>query len=419
MKAETLRKILPVGAFGISILIHLCIFLFVSGFVLIEAYNPPKSFQAENLQAAGTVTDLPPEIQPEQNEIMPNPVNQEPVVQDITPPVTITTPNIDVIVSTAPSSNTDFTMAAAPQGSVYSATATQQDQDDKKTKNDPAELTKRAMATLFGSSEPTANTLVGHFYDVSRFRNGKLVGLGLAGLCLETVQKFVKEHGKASVLKDYWVSKNLLYAKYIMIPGGLTAVAFESFGEKPVADKTGYLVHYTGSIALPAATTFRFNVIGNDYLIVMIDGNSVAIADLIGGVQDWRQSPTLKNTIKGYGWESPDPLLYPAKQSYDRYTMGSWLTWEANQYHKIDILIGDTTGGGDFYVYVEEKSKTYREVQGTRAFNAHANRGIPILPYFRVDRVKLADAVKKDYITERCGVDENGPVFIVEGSSNP
>jgi len=77
--------------------------------------------------------------------------------------------------------------------------------------------------------------------------------------------------------------------------------------------------------------------------------------------------------------------------------------------------LGDAAVGGDFYIFVEEQGKNYKEAERTKQFNAHANnQAIPILPIFRVDRGKLPDELTQTGFLRDIGYEERGPVFLVQ-----
>ncbi|MDD5260717.1 MAG: terpene cyclase/mutase family protein [Methylacidiphilales bacterium] len=114
MKAQTLQKILPASALLISILIHLCIFVAISGIIVIVAYAPPQAFESDNIQPSSGPTDQPPEAIPEQQ---PDPMATTPdTPPDPTPQTQVANVNTDVITSSNPSQ--EFQIAAPPIGAI-------------------------------------------------------------------------------------------------------------------------------------------------------------------------------------------------------------------------------------------------------------------------------------------------------------
>lgn len=406
-----------IGAFGLSLILHVSVLLLVGGYVIYEGVVPKTAFVPVDGVAGGPEADVLPE--PEETEIMTMPdsptVSNDLAIQSTPAETNDIATSSDLIVSTG--INPTFSLppatgavAAIPRlgtGSGASGSGTNSAENTNPSAG-------KVVRTLFGTSQTDKPVLVGRFYDASRRKNGDPIGIATMAAFGQNVQKWAAERGKASFLKDlYWESKKLLYATQVIIPGGETKVAFESFGEKAVTPNPAFIIHYTARIALPEAKTFRFNVIGNDHVVVLIDGKVVAAADTPG--QDWVNNPPDKRTKERFGWESPEPLLFPSKPSYNRYTRGDWLNWAANEYHKIDILVGDAAVGGDFYVFVEEQGKKYEVNNYTKTFNAHAgNQGIPILPIFRVDRVRLSDDLTERGFLRDVGYDDKGPVFLVE-----
>jgi hypothetical protein len=421
-KKSTLRNLqTSLGAFGFSIIIHASVLLLVGSFVVFEGVIPKTPFVAVDGVVTMADAEVLPEPPSETNLDLPDTpaINNELSISNNVPEESGAATSADIIVSTG--INTTFTLppavgpvTAVPRlGVGAGATGTGSGGSGGAQGQGRGTSAGKVVQTLFGSTSTDKPLLVGRFYDTSRRKNGDPVGAGTMAENAQLATRWVQERGKSSVLREYWESKTLLYATHIIIPGGLTKEAFESFGEKAVTPNPAFMVHYTARIALPQATTFRFNTIGNDVLAVLIDGKPVSITDPSFG--DWQSNPTEKRNKVRFGWESTEPLLFPARPSYDRYTYGDWLSWGANEYHKIDILIGDAAVGGSFFIFVEEQGKKYKEQTATKEFNAHAgNRGIPILPIFKVDRVKLPEDILNDYRFKPLGYEERGPTFLVQ-----
>jgi cytoskeletal protein RodZ len=74
---DKLRKYLPFGAFGVSLLLHLAIFLGISGIIIIQATSPKTPFTAtpDTTQQAGDIP--PPELPPDEAPATPD-VNTSP-----------------------------------------------------------------------------------------------------------------------------------------------------------------------------------------------------------------------------------------------------------------------------------------------------------------------------------------------------
>lgn len=409
-----------IGAFGLSLIIHTAVLLLVGSMVVFEGVLPKTPFVA----VEGVVNAIESETIPDppEEQIMDLPdtptLNNDLMIQTESTNDAQETTSSDIIVSSA--INSTFTLplaigAPTPVPTLGSGIGTgSMGGGGNAASTNPS--TAQVVRTLFGTTATDKPVLTGTFYDASRARNGDAIGVATVARFTESTRAWAKDSkGSPRFLRErYWESKNPIYASFIAIPGGDTPIAFASFGEKPVTPNPAYLIHYTARIALPETTTFRFNSFGNDVIIILIDGKVVNVADNAEGT-DWQSNPTDKRSKSRFGWESPDPLLFPRAESYNRYTRGDWLTWNANEYHKIDILIGDAAVGGDYYVLIEEKNKKYKTVERTRAFNAHANNeGIPLLPLFRVDRGRIPDEVLSRGFLREVGYEERGPVFLVQ-----
>jgi len=331
------------GAFGLSLIVHVAILLFAGSLVIFKGVLPKAPFVAtDGLVGTGEAEVLPEPPEDLGLDVPDTPViNNDLSIQSTTQEETGEATSSDILVSTG--INTTFSLppavgpaTAVPRlGTGSGATGSGTGGGQGSGAGGPS--SGKVVKTLFGSSASDKPVLVGRFYDASRRKNGDAIGIAtMANFGTHTGAWSRESRGKTSFLKDlYWESKIQLFATQVIIPGGETRVAFESFGEKATTENPAYLVHYTARIALPEATTFRFNTIGNDALIILIDGKPVNATDVPGG-PDWNQNPTDKRTKEKFGWESPEPLLFPSRPSYNRYTRGDWLTWAANEYHKID-----------------------------------------------------------------------------------
>lgn len=397
-----------------SIIAHIILFTLIGGYVIVKGVIPEMPF----FTAEGISPTLEEPFFEEPTELVElEMVPDAPSLQEDAAPAA--SPNDfegftpEVIITSVPTST--FSLPTSP-GPVSASVSFGGGRISPETGTGEASATQAprttARTTFFGTTETTQRALVGRFYDVSRNRQGQPNGIGTPTLAQRATEAFVSGRGRPTALRDFWQSPTPLYARYILIPGGETSDAFQAFGETPTTDNPGYLVHYSGRISLPTDTTLRFNVVGNDWIIVLIDGRPVAIADVPGSA-DWVNNPTDKRTRQKYGWESPEPLLFYHNPTYNRYTMGDWVEWKAGVPRQIDILIGDTTVSGDFWIFVEEQGRRYREVDATKPHNRHANRGIPILPIFRVDNVRPAREIIESDFLKRIGFENSGPVFNV------
>ncbi len=114
MKAQTLQKILPASALLISILIHLGIFVAISGIIVIVAYTPPQAFESDEIQPSSAPTEQPPEAVPEQQT---DPMATTPdTPPDPTPQTQVANVNTDVITTT--NTSQEFRIAPPPVGAI-------------------------------------------------------------------------------------------------------------------------------------------------------------------------------------------------------------------------------------------------------------------------------------------------------------
>lgn len=388
------------GALILSLSLHASLLFLVGGFVVFKGVIPQTPFLPVPGQAL--TGDL---------ETMPEP----PTAEDVLMPDSLAlstgmdqSPNLpaggddavssDILVSHTAPGIASFTLpppSAVPTsglprlGSASTAAST-----DHPGGSSPA--AQNVVRTLFGSSDASTPAFIGRFYDLSR--NAK--GGPPPRPPHEAPRLFVQERGRASALRDFWISPTTLHAPHIAIPQALTRTAFESFGEKAVTPNPGFLVHYTARLAATETITFRLNAMGNDCVLVLVNGRLVVAADP-GWSEDGRSNITEKRTRERFGWESPQDLLFPFSPSYNRYTIGDWMTWNAGAEQRVDILVGDWSGGMDAYIFVEEQGRRHKKLDSS----------IPVLPLFRVARTRPDEHVLSKL--RPLEYEDKGPVFQV------
>ena len=370
MKSETLQKVLPASALGISIIIHLCIFMAISGFVLIEAYNPPQAFVADAIQPSNTVSDLPPEPQPEQQaEPTPSTPNQDPTPQDLTPPVTVTSTNVDIIASTAPSTTPTFTVAAAPAGAVFSTTPGQQ-QEAKPKDNNPANLTKRSMATLFGNTGVSSGALVGYLYDLKQTRskapsplaNDKYNVNGQTGY-RDAIRKFMQGGWDEGALKEqYYRCRKPMSIFQFFIPSCRADLAPAAFKVENEMKPARWIAVYHGTVTPPSSGRYRLAGLADDILIVKLGSELVFDGSLNKPVIEGYKGKS--ESIGGRGLAVSEYVHLSKDKSYP-----------------IQVILGEEPGG-IFYAWllVQKEGSNYK---------TSANNKGPVLPVLQFAPAEL------------------------------
>lgn len=408
-KSDRSEKKMMGGSLAVSVVIHALILLIIGSIVIVPA-------AVEKFMPVTSVAPPPMEI-PE-----PPPLDQTPVdvmeeaggspigdVQETTSTTDQSPSDIDALVvdtpnSSAPSLNASSSTGSSVSGDVFGRMGSSEGAAGSGS-GTGATGKGTGKTTFFGTTVKTKAMLVGSFYDSSRYRDGKAVGIGAMGYLGQLMKQFVEKGGSPSSLRDAWKSKQVLYATQVTIPACDNEELFESFDEKISTPNPAFLLHYTGQIALPSDTTFRFNGTGNDCVIVLVDGKPMLITENSG--QNWQTNTAVSvPAYESFGWKPTENLLSnntTNRPSYDRYTFGTWMTWKANEYHRIDILVGNAAAGFDSWIFVEDKGKTHKKL----------DTGIPILPIFRISAKKLEPRITKHYTAASWGLDERGGMIFL------
>ncbi|MDR2463385.1 MAG: hypothetical protein LBD30_06360, partial [Verrucomicrobiales bacterium] len=175
---KKLQRFLPVGALGISLILHLAIFLGISGIIIIQAVAP-KVIPSGEYAPAGSASDIPPAPdEPDNQSDDPATLPDDAVME--APPVPSF--SVETISASAPTSAPSF--AVAPPTSMMSSSSAENSPQQAPTPQKSANPNKtpgapRSMANPFGNTNanPEDGGLVGYFYDFKQTKDRKPSGL--------------------------------------------------------------------------------------------------------------------------------------------------------------------------------------------------------------------------------------------------
>ncbi len=248
--------------------------------------------------------------------------------------------------------------------------------------------------SLFGAEQSIGNDFVGTFYDFKRDRSGRNISTGpdtFTGL----LAKFVRSGWKTSDFAHYYRSPKKLYATTFMIPPVLSLLAPEAFGE---ADTIGYCwaAHYEGQLVHKDGITFRFWGMGDDVLVVRVDGKVVLSAC-------WPDNGTWGIESIGSFWQSSSADSRKYYMGHNKSDVGDWITLEPGVPQDMELIIGEVPGGGFVAMLAVE-------VQGVEY--PKGPQGNPILPMFKTAEpsLDLIETIHSDLVHGEICV-TNGPVF--------
>ncbi|MDR0534274.1 MAG: hypothetical protein LBH01_10015 [Verrucomicrobiales bacterium] len=397
-----LQKFLPVGALGISLILHLAIFLGISGIIIIQAVAPKVIPTGDYAQQAPTSDIPPPPEVPDEQPSTPNPATQEDAALDAPQTPSF---SIDQISSASASSAPAFTIAP-PSALPINSGATQQPQTPEKSANTEKRNTApRTMSNPFGGNvRQEDGAVMGTMYDLKQTADRKpssYVGdPNEAGMNSKNskeneanngyhqfLTKFVEGGWNENSLNGFYKVEKPIGAFQLFIPRISADDAPKAFNAERYVKPKRWVIIYRGSFTAPADGTYRFVGICDDILVVRLKNQNVLDGSL-GGVSNSipreKIGPAMGNTPGGTLWA------------------GSWFQLVAGQTYPIQIMIGEQPGGV-FYAFllIEKKGEEYQSRQ-------NKDWG-PMLPVFQ-----LAPTNMPRYDAERTGPAVSKKAFICQ-----
>jgi len=254
--------------------------------------------------------------------------------------------------------------------------------------------------TLFGGTQSIGNDFVGTFYDFKRDQRGRNIPMDPLAFTA-VLAKFVRNDWKTSYFSRYYRSPKKLYATTFMIPPVLSLLAPEAFGEP---DTIGYcwMAHYKGQLVHKDAITFRFWGMGDDILVVRVDGTVVLSAC-------WPDNGWWGIDSVGSVWQSSSADSRKYFMGHNKSDVGDWITLEPGVPLDMELIIGEVPGGGFVAMLAVE-------VEGVEY--PKGPQGNPILPIFKTSEpsLDLIETIHADLVPGEVCV-TNGPVFCDYNSS--
>ncbi|MDR1145971.1 MAG: hypothetical protein LBK71_07550 [Verrucomicrobiales bacterium] len=373
-RLKKLQRFLPIGALGISLILHLAIFLGISGIILIQAVAP-KIVPAGDYSDAAAVNDIPPPPDvPDEQPDTPNPVTPQEDAALTAAPV----PSFSIEqISSANASAAPAFAIAPPSALPVSSSGTPPPQADSAASraDKRANNATRAMSNPFAVAATTDEGALGAtFYDLKQTADGKpsemwghpelAMGPEMATkegpvanqLYGEVVRKFVDGGWKDSVLEKYFhVDKNRrgqpMGTFRIFLPHQGAEGAPEAFNldRKKVLPKRWVIV-YRGSFVAPDTGWFRFVGFCDDVMVVRLGNKNVMEGSLRWG----NCFITKDNKIS-------EPIGLAVANGF-RLFAGSWFKLESGQPYPLSILIGECPGG-DFsaFLLIQKRDEKYAD----------------------------------------------------------
>lgn len=207
--------------------------------------------------------------------------------------------------------------------------------------------------SLFGTEETIGSDLVGTFYDLKRNRSGGGTPQGSdphTGAICPIFREFLESGWNKRELNRFWKSERKLYTTTLIIPETPSVLGPLAFGEDIKTGGWAWAVLYEGTLISYRDIRFRFWGMGDNFLAVGVDGETVFAHWLDG----------LDSAAAAYFAEYVNYRAPPTAMTYAYAHEGSWIELKAGEPRKLQIIISEFDGGGSSYMLcVEEDGVDY------------------------------------------------------------
>jgi len=250
--------------------------------------------------------------------------------------------------------------------------------------------------TLFGGGQTIGNDLEGTFYDFKRDRNGR-ENMMTDHEFVAQVGKFVRSGWKTSKIARYYQSPKKLYSTCLMVPTILSSTAPGAFGE-PDTGGWCWMVHYKGQLVHKEGIRFRFWGMGDDILVVRVNGKVV-----LNACWPDEQGPWHTESIVAGFWQTSSAQSRKYVLGHNLSVVGDWITLEPGEPQDLEIIIGEVPGGGFVAMLTVEEEGVEYELN---------HQGAPILPMFKTAEPShdVEDNIYQWLVKDQAMV-TNGPTF--------
>lgn len=359
----------------IAIAVHVLALVGVGSVVIFKGGNPLAMFSGEKVDSGDAGSEAPA---PPSNE-EPSPQEDSAPMAETTPTPTEITETTDVLSLSTPAPTPSFapttpakTISAPPMSAGTGSSPSPK----------PAGKTggrRSAKSTLFGFTEKVGGELEGTMYDLKLKTDGKKPS-GIDDKTFpEAVRKIVRTRFRPNSLNEFYKVDKKFFATQFFIPLQVAGKAPETFGVKGKVKPNNFIIHYSGSFAAPEDGLYRFVGLGDDSILVMVDGSVKFEGNWV--------------PFTSYGERNDKPGVevlefFPtidANKSWARLREGDWINLKKTQPHQLDIALieqGDpkAEGGGNFaFVLLIEKQGSKYEL------SKKSKTPRPILPLFMLE----------------------------------
>jgi len=379
-KLASFKRYLSLGSLSVSLLIHLTLFLAVSGIIIVQARAPKVVLDSygDTPPPMEQAPELPPEI-PE------DPAPAGTVAEDkadLTQAMAMET----IAVSTPQNNYNVVSVVGAPVISTGASGALPSSGGG----GGPGGTGKGMGFSVFGSRDKLAKSLTGYMYDLKQTPDHQPTPCSNDnGKARAVVKKFIASGFDEKQLEPYYRHLMPLYCTQMFIPNVASGEAPKAFGAERTIKGMRWIAVYRGEFTSPVGGRFRFAGIGDDYLVVRLNGRIVLDGSL------YAMTTGVKRERLGRS---------PGLDWHDSYFIvaGEWFDLMATMKNTIEIVIGEEPGNTfNAMLFIQKDGESY----GDRA----SAKGAPMLPIFQL----TPSALPEGYHSGKNGPEVPDKQFIV------
>ncbi len=216
--------------------------------------------------------------------------------------------------------------------------------------------------SVFGSTEKSAGSMIGIFYDLKQNQRRQPVNVNY----LQTLGEFLDSGWDESILSRFFRGTKPVYATDVFIPTMSAGMAPEAFELGKVVQPLNWFVIYKAQVSPPEDGTYRFVGTSDDVMAVGVNGKTVLVSHYMGtqNTSRWKQQDTSENTKVWAG----------------ELRRGDWFEAKKDRPIDLDILIGEYPGNiFAAWLLIERKGAAYPRVEAKGQNGAQV-----VLPVFQV-----------------------------------
>ena len=339
-----------------AILFHIILFVLVATWIV---FRPPAADQS--------ATFLPTSVRPPLPPAPPPPSGGE-AANDFEPSVDVSPPQAVASIITSPTMSSFSVKSVKVSIPNVPSSSTPPSGTGLSGQNAPGDQT--GAGSPFGSSDDSGTAeLQGYLYDLKQTRDQTPTGMDPNGYHGK-IRDFVAANWDPEVLRPYYKARKPLSTSSIFIPIINAADGPKAFGVENEVQPDMYCIWYKVTAAPPVEGTYHFVGIGDDILVVRVNGTTVLDGCNIPVTDELRSKQKTINMVDF------DPT-YPPNGDFQ---IGTPFHLGAGEQADIDVLIGEEPGGkSDYFLFIQRDEDTYQS----------QSNGSPLLPIFRLNSTPI------------------------------